>query len=208
MAIIKPNIKLIAGLGNPGAEYARTRHNAGAWFVQQLAANYRAVFHYERKFLGQVTQITVNKFPVWLLEPSCFMNLSGKSVLSISKFYKILPQQILIAHDELNYPAGITRFRFSGGHGGHNGLRDIMRCLGSKDFYRLRIGIGHPGCKKRVRSYVLSAPLKVSRNTIDHSFIPVFSVLSGIITGSFKGVIHASPTQPEAYQIINNEKKA
>lgn len=163
-------IKLIVGLGNPGGEYRGTRHNAGADFVEQLARDTGAELRSEAKFFGLAGQITVNSHSLRLLIPTTFMNRSGKAVAAIATFYKITPQEILIAHDELDIQPGTARFKRGGGHGGHNGLRDIIPALGNnRDFYRLRIGIGHPGHASKVSGYVLSQPGAADRDRIDAS---------------------------------------
>lgn len=163
-------IKLIVGLGNPGGEYRGTKHNAGADFVEQLARDNGAELRSEAKFFGLAGQITVSGHSLRLLIPTTFMNRSGKAVAAIATFYKITPQEILIAHDELDIQPGTARFKRGGGHGGHNGLRDIIPALGnSRDFYRLRIGIGHPGHASKVSGYVLSQPSAADRDRIDAS---------------------------------------
>ncbi len=143
-------IKLIVGLGNPGAEHARTRHNAGFRFVDVLAEAAGARFAVEAKLFGEAAKADVGGHPVWLLKPATFMNLSGKSVIAAQRFWKIAPEETLVVHDELDLPPGTARLKFDGGHGGQNGLRDIMRLLGHGRFHRLRIGIGHPGHKDKV----------------------------------------------------------
>ena len=156
------SIQLIVGLGNPGAQYEDTRHNAGFWFVEQLARAYGGSLQPEKKFFGYAARITIGGQDVRLLTPSTFMNRSGQAVNAIATFYKIPPQAILVAHDELDHPPGIGRLKQGGGHGGHNGLRDIISSLGNnKDFCRLRIGIGHPGNSKAVVNYVLKKTLSV-----------------------------------------------
>ncbi len=161
LALSQP-IKLLVGLANPGPEYANTRHNAGAWVVEELALAHHCVLKSEPKFFGLTGRIMVNGEDLRLLIPTTFMNLSGKAVAAIAKFYQINPEQIMIAHDELDLPPGIAKFKQGGGHGGHNGLKDTINKLGNnKEFYRLRIGIGHPGHKDKVAGYVLGkAPSK------------------------------------------------
>ncbi|GAA0784800.1 MULTISPECIES: aminoacyl-tRNA hydrolase [Pseudomonadati] len=150
------HIKLIVGLANPGAEYAQTRHNAGAWYVEELARVYNVPLVAESKYFGLTARATINHRDVRLLIPSTFMNLSGKSVSALANFFRILPEEILVAHDELDMPPGVAKFKLGGGHGGHNGLKDIISSLANdKGFHRLRIGIGHPGDKNRVSGYVL-----------------------------------------------------
>lgn len=147
-------LSLIVGLGNPGSEYAQTRHNAGFWYVQQLAEKYHIPLKTDARFLGISGRGTIEGQDVRLLLPSTFMNRSGQSVAPFVKFYQIPINQILIAHDELDMPAGHIRLKSGGGHGGHNGLRDIVPHIGA-DFHRLRIGIGHPGSREKVTSHVL-----------------------------------------------------
>ena len=150
-------IKLIVGLGNPGTQYEGTRHNAGEDFVRELARQSGVDFKVETKFFGSTAETMFADHKLRLLVPNTFMNNSGKSVGAMANFYKIAPDEMLIAYDELDVPAGSARFKFDGGHGGHNGLRDIIPALGNaRDFHRLRIGIGHPGSAKKVSGYVLS----------------------------------------------------
>lgn len=161
-------IKLIVGLANPGNEYAATRHNAGAWFVDQLAERYHQSLKNDPKFFGYSSRITLSGHDVRLLVPTTFMNLSGKAVQAMATFYQIKPEEILVAHDELDINPGIAKFKFGGSHGGHNGLKDIASKLGNNlNFYRLRIGIGHPGDKNKVVSYVLNKPSKSEQELID-----------------------------------------
>ena len=149
-------VELIVGLGNPGPNYERTRHNAGADLVLELAKSLHVELKHESKFFGDTARVTLDGHDVRLLIPSTFMNLSGKSVNALAKFYQIAPEAILVVHDELDKPPGEARFKKGGGHGGHNGLRDTIKCLGNnKEFARLRIGIGHPGNAKQVADYVL-----------------------------------------------------
>ncbi|MGB0733237.1 MAG: aminoacyl-tRNA hydrolase [Pontibacterium sp.] len=160
-------VQLIVGLGNPGAQYVNTRHNAGADFVEQLAAQHHLTLAPEKKYHGLYAKGMVCGHMVHLLIPTTFMNLSGQSVAALANFYKIPAENILVAHDELDLPPGVARFKKSGGHGGHNGLRDIISKLGNnKDFYRLRLGIGHPGNAKLVANYVLNkAPVSERQST-------------------------------------------
>ncbi len=153
------SIRLLVGLANPGAEYAQTRHNAGAWVIEELARQHRVILKHEPKFFGLTGRLTLNGQDVRLLIPTTFMNLSGKAVSAMSKFYQIPTESILVAHDELDMSPGHAKFKKGGGHGGHNGLRDIISQQGNnKEFYRLRIGIGHPGDKNKVANYVLNKP--------------------------------------------------
>ncbi|SIR46456.1 peptidyl-tRNA hydrolase, PTH1 family [Aeromonas sp. RU39B] len=159
---VTSQIKLIVGLGNPGPEYAKTRHNAGAWYVEQLARWHNVSLREEPKFFGMTARLQVDGQDVRLLVPDTFMNLSGKAVAALARFYQIEPEAILVAHDELDLPPGIAKFKQGGGHGGHNGLKDIIAKLGNNNnFYRLRLGIGHPGSKELVAGFVLTkAPAK------------------------------------------------
>lgn len=161
-------IKLIVGLANPGAEYAATRHNAGAWFVDALAQRYNQSFKEEKKFYGYTARILLNNNDVRLLVPTTFMNLSGKAVGTLANFYNIVADEILVAHDELDLPPGVAKLKLGGGNGGHNGLKDIQSKLANNpNFYRLRIGIGHPGERNKVVGFVLGKPLSQEQVRID-----------------------------------------
>lgn len=163
-------IKLIVGLANPGAEYAATRHNAGAWYVDQLAERYNQPLKSESKFFGYTARLQIERQDVRLLVPTTFMNLSGKSVAALASFYQIEPNEILVAHDELDLPPGVAKLKLGGGHGGHNGLRDIISKLGNNpNFHRLRIGIGHPNDKSQVVGFVLGKPPKSEQTLIDNA---------------------------------------
>ncbi|OTA16276.1 peptidyl-tRNA hydrolase [Xenorhabdus vietnamensis] len=162
------NIKLIVGLANPGAEYAQTRHNAGAWFVDLLAQRHNQSLKEESKFFGYTTRININGQDIRLLVPTTFMNLSGKSVLAIASFYRIQPDEILVAHDELDLPPGVAKMKQGGSNGGHNGLKDIQNKFSNNpNFHRLRIGIGHPGDKNKVVGFVLGKPPASEQKLID-----------------------------------------
>ncbi|MRI32212.1 aminoacyl-tRNA hydrolase [Endozoicomonas sp. OPT23] len=179
------SIKLVVGLGNPGAQYDDTRHNAGFWYVEQLARAYGATLQPEKKFFGLSARITVNGQDVRLLNPTTFMNKSGQAVGAISTFFKIPPESILVAHDELDLPVGVGRLKQGGGHGGHNGLRDIISSLGnSRDFLRLRLGIGHPGNSKEVVNYVLQKPSISDRQNIDSVIDEAVRISSEAFTGA------------------------
>lgn len=166
-------IKLIVGLGNPGPEYQDTRHNAGFWWVDALARELKVYLQLERSYWGLAARATIQGQQVWLLQPQTFMNLSGKSVAALARFFKIQPDEILVVHDELDFAPGQVKLKKGGSHGGHNGLRDIHAQLGSSDYWRLRIGIGHPGHKSEVASWVLKkAPADQQRameDSIAHS---------------------------------------
>ncbi|PHM73469.1 aminoacyl-tRNA hydrolase [Xenorhabdus kozodoii] len=162
------NIKLIVGLANPGAEYAQTRHNAGAWFVDLLAQRHNQPLKEESKFFGYTARINIHGQDIRLLVPTTFMNLSGKAVLALAGFYRIQPDEILVAHDELDLPPGIVKMKLGGSNGGHNGLKDIQNKLGNNPhFHRLRIGIGHPGDKNKVVGFVLGKPPASEQKLID-----------------------------------------
>ncbi|NEX82248.1 aminoacyl-tRNA hydrolase [Aeromonas rivipollensis] len=161
-------IKLIVGLGNPGPEYAKTRHNAGAWYVEQLARWHNVSLREEPKFFGHTARILVEGQDVRLLIPNTYMNLSGKAVAALARFYQIVPEEILVAHDELDLPPGIAKFKQGGGHGGHNGLKDIIARMGNNNnFFRLRLGIGHPGAKELVAGFVLTKAPSSEQNLIE-----------------------------------------
>lgn len=162
------SIKLIVGLANPGAEYAATRHNAGAWYVDLLAERHNQPLKEESKFFGYTARLNISGEDVRLLVPTTFMNLSGKAVAAVANFYRIQPEEILVAHDELDLPPGVAKFKLGGGHGGHNGLKDIISKLGNNPgFHRLRIGIGHPGDKNKVVGFVLGKPPVSEQKLID-----------------------------------------
>ncbi|SEA75995.1 aminoacyl-tRNA hydrolase [Alkalimonas amylolytica] len=149
-------IQLIVGLGNPGPEYSQTRHNAGAWFVEQLARQAQTSLKHEPKYFGDIARIPLAGHDIKLLIPTTFMNLSGKAVQAVAQFYKIPTEHILVAHDEMALPPGVARFKLGGGHAGHNGLKDTTaRLANDANFLRLRLGIGHPGDKHKVTGYVL-----------------------------------------------------
>ena len=159
-------IQCVVGLGNPGPKYAETRHNAGFWFLDQLARAHGAVLRAENKFSGEVARIRSGNLDCWLLKPMTYMNHSGRSVAALCNFYRLRPADLLVVYDELDLAPGMMRLKTGGGHGGHNGMRDICAALGSKDFHRLRIGIGHPGHKEAVVGYVLSRPGRTESTAI------------------------------------------
>ena len=176
------NIQIIAGLGNPGNEYEKTRHNAGFWFIDQLISQYNLTLKSEAKFLGDVAKLNTPSGNVWLLKPTTFMNRSGQSIARLAQFYKIKPEQILVVHDELDLPPGTVKLKQGGGHGGHNGLRDSIAQLG-KNFYRLRLGIGHPGNKEQVVGFVLGKTPQSEKilieSSIDKSVDSIELILQG-----------------------------
>ena len=164
---MQSSLRLIVGLGNPGAEYAETRHNAGFWLCERLARELGASFSRESRYHGLVAKARVAGADVWLLQPQTFMNRSGQAVRALAQFYRIEPAEMLVLHDELDLPPGQMRLKFGGGLGGHNGLKDITAHLGTQDYWRLRIGIGHPGDRDEVVDYVLKPARKEERGEID-----------------------------------------
>ena len=161
-------IKLIVGLGNPGDKYADTRHNAGEWLIARLARRFNITLNAENKFSGYVGKTLINSKEIRFLVPMTFMNLSGKAVGALANFYRIKPEEILVLHDELDLPPGSVKLKLGGGHGGHNGLKDIVAALGNNNnFYRLRIGIGHPGHRDLVAGYVLNKPSPIEREALE-----------------------------------------
>ena len=176
-------IQLIVGLGNPGTEYQLTRHNAGSWLVEAVADRYQQTLRLENKFLGLVTRVNLDNNCCYLLIPTTYMNLSGQAIHAISNYYKIPPRAILVVHDDVDFPPGSVRFKQGGGHGGHNGLRNIIAQLGDNNFMRLRIGIGHPGSREQVLNYVLGRPSQHDQQAIDGAIDDAISVLPDIIAG-------------------------
>lgn len=178
-------LRLIVGLGNPGPEHAQTRHNAGFHFVEALAAREGVRWSLESKLFGEVAKVVIAGQSVWLLKPATFMNLSGKSITAALRFWKIEPEQMLVAHDELDIPPGTVRLKFDGGHGGQNGLRDTIRLLGHARFHRLRIGIGHPGHKDRVVGWVLGRPGAAEGVLVARAIDEALDVLPLAVAGDF-----------------------
>ena len=198
--IIQPMIRLLVGLGNPGPEYNDTRHNAGFWFIDAVARELKASLAPERSYFGLVARVNLREGPVWLLEPMTFMNLSGKSVGALARFFKIAPNEILVAHDELDLLPGQVKMKFGGSPAGHNGLKDIEAQLGSADFWRLRLGIGHPGIKAEVANYVLRKPMAEHREAIDKSIDQGVSALDLMLEGDMERAlmkVHAKPPRPK-----------
>ncbi|WP_086929919.1 aminoacyl-tRNA hydrolase [Agarilytica rhodophyticola] len=180
-------VKLIVGLGNPGSEYQNTRHNAGQDFVAEIARQYSGSMSPSPKFFGLDTRITIAHRDVRLLIPTTFMNLSGKAVAAISQFYKIPTESILVAHDELDLDPGVVRLKIGGGHGGHNGLRDIISAQGNnKNFGRLRLGIGHPGNAKQVSNYVLKRAPSDEMTRTENAMGEVFPLLPDLVAGNWE----------------------
>jgi len=189
-------IRLIVGLGNPGSDYQETRHNAGFWFADAVARRWGSEFRGEAKFQAHVAVTRIAGADCWLLKPATFMNRSGQAVAGLARYFRLHPYQILVAHDELDLPPGAVRLKQGGGHAGHNGLRDIVAVLGDKGFYRLRIGIGHPGDSHRVVGYVLSRPSREDRQAIDSALDAAVAALPEILAGEMQRAmnrLHAPP---------------
>ena len=179
-------LRLIVGLGNPGAEHLRTRHNAGFWFVDALAQRQGVRFGLESKLFGETCKVDVAGQSLWLLKPATFMNLSGKSVVAALRYWKIEPEEMLVVHDELDLAPGTARLKFDGGHGGQNGLRDLFAHIGHGRFHRLRLGIGHPGHKDRVTGWVLGRPSATDEAAIIDAVARSLDVLPLVVAGQFE----------------------
>ena len=176
-------IKLFVGLGNPGPEYEDTRHNAGFWWIDALARELKVNLVPERSYWGLMARTSIHGQSIWLLEPQTFMTLSGKSVGTLARFFKIQPEEILVVHDELDFEPGVVKLKLGGSHGGHNGLRDIHAQLGSPDYWRLRIGIGHPGEKSEVANWVLKKPAPDQRTLIEDSIAHSLKAHAAMLAG-------------------------
>ena len=193
-------IRLLVGLGNPGPEYEATRHNAGFWWIDEVARQLGGTLLPDRSYHGLVARINRPTGPIWLLEPQTYMNLSGKSVAALARFFKIAPNEILVAHDELDIPPGQMKMKLGGGHAGHNGLRDIHAQLGTPDYWRLRLGIGHPGVKAEVVNYVLRKPMAEEREAIQACIARSMDALEPLLAGDMERAtmkIHAKPPRPK-----------
>ena len=191
------SIKLFAGLGNPGDKYAATRHNAGFWFIDAVAAQTNNKLAMDAKMFGIVGKLNQD---CYLLKPTTFMNASGKAVAALANYYKILPSEILVIHDELDLPTGSAKLKFGGGHGGHNGLRDIHAALGTADYWRLRLGIDHPGPSSpnkanEVVNYVLKAPTKVENDALQASIHAACGVVDMLLKGEFESAMQKLHTK-------------
>jgi len=190
-------LKLIVGLGNPGPQYYRNRHNAGAWFLSRVAAQGNCELRSESKFFGYTGRITLAGHDLRLLFPSTYMNRSGQSVAAFCSYFDIAPENMLVAHDEIDFDVGTTRFKFGGGHGGQNGLRDIINALGGvRDFHRLRIGVGHPGNKALVANYVLSDPSRSDEEAIMATIDQAIRTLPHAVAGNWQTAMHELHTRP------------
>ena len=184
------SVQLIAGLGNPGSKYEQTRHNAGFWFADAVAREYGVSFRPESKYKSDTARCTIDGADCRLQKPMDFINCSGRPVASLAAFYRIPRSGILVAHDDLDLPPGTIRLKKDGGHGGHNGLRDLIPQLGGKDFLRLRIGIGHPGHRDQVVGYVLKAPSSDDRALIERAIDDALAVLPKLVAGDIEAAMH------------------
>lgn len=190
--------KLVVGLGNPGAEYSETRHNAGFWFCERLAQDLGVSLSHESRFHGFAGRS--RDAGIWILLPQTFMNRSGQAVLALAHFYRILPNEILVVHDELDIPPGQLRLKYAGGLGGHNGLKDISSRLSTQDYWRLRIGIGHPGDKNEVAHFVLNRPRREEQSEIDMAIDRALNAWPRIAKGDWNAatqLINARPAAPK-----------
>ncbi len=185
MAAQQADIRLIVGLGNPGAKYDHTRHNTGFWLADQIASDQSVSYKNESRFHGEVAKFKADGKDIYLLKPMTFMNKSGLSVAALSKYFKIIPEQMLVLHDELDLQPGDNRLKKSGGHGGHNGLRDIINHIGN-NFFRLRVGIGHPGDRNQVVNYVLHTPSKIDLEQILDANQKTVNILPTLLAGDFE----------------------
>ena len=183
---MQQGIQCIIGLGNPGEKYQDNRHNAGFWFVDELARRHGIRLHPEGKFFGDVGKLELAGGKCWLLKPMTYMNRSGQSASALARFYRIAPEQVLVVHDELDFPAGTVRLKQGGGHGGHNGLRDIISALGSRDFWRLRLGIDHPGHRDKVTGYVLSRPPRDEQQKIELAVDAGADAIEDLLRGDYQ----------------------
>jgi peptidyl-tRNA hydrolase, PTH1 family len=195
-------MKLVVGLGNPGKKYSATRHNAGFWFAGRLAAAAGAGFSPEKKFGGELAKLKTDGGDIWLLQPTTFMNASGQAVGALAGFYRIAPADILVAHDELDLAPGVARLKFGGGVSGHNGLKDIRAQLGTADFWRLRIGIGHPrenaASEQEVVDYVLHAPRAEEQAAIDEAIVRSLEVWPLLAAGRHEAAMLKLHTKTRA----------
>jgi peptidyl-tRNA hydrolase, PTH1 family len=193
-------IRLLVGLGNPGPQYVSTRHNAGFWWLDQAARKLSVSLSAQRGHRGLLGRFNAAAGPVLLFEPTTFMNLSGEAVASVSRYFKIEPQEILVVHDDLDLAPGQMKLKFGGGHGGHNGLRDIHANLATADYWRLRLGIGHPGVKSEVVDYVLRSPTSEDRDAVAKCIEQSLGALDALLAGEMERAmmqIHAKPARPK-----------
>lgn len=201
-------LRLIVGLGNPGAEHSRTRHNAGFWFLDALAAASEARFGVEGKLFAETSKIELDEQSLWLLKPTTFMNRSGQSLSAALRYYKIAPEECLVAHDDLDLPPGSARLKFDGGHGGQNGLRDIIAALGHGRFHRLRLGIGHPGDKHQVTNWVLGRPGRDDEAAIRDAIARSLHVLPLAVAGDLNGAMKRLHTPEGAMRASTGTRPA
>ena len=202
-------IKLFVGLGNPGPEYEATRHNAGFWWIDALSHELKAPLALDKNYHGQLARLSINGQIVWLLKPLTFMNLSGKSVAALARFFKIAPEEILVAHDELDVVPGQVKLKFGGSHAGHNGLRDIHAQVASPDYWRLRLGVGHPGVKAEVINWVLKKPSQEHRAAIEECIHRCLKAVPDLLAGNMEKatmMIHTSqPPRPKTPRKLEPE---
>ncbi len=194
---MQARLRLIVGLGNPGAEYAETRHNAGFWFCERLARELGASFTRESRYHGFVARLRLDGEDLWFLMPQTFMNRSGQAVRALTQFFRIEAAEMLVLHDELDLPPGQMRLKFGGGLGGHNGLKDITAHLGTQDYWRLRIGIGHPGDRNEVVNYVLKPPRREEREEIDAALDRALLAWPALAKGEFNAATQKINTVPK-----------
>jgi len=192
---LSSKIELIAGLGNPGTKYESTRHNVGFWFLDALASANASALRQDSKFQGEVGKFTQGGHTVWLIKPMTYMNLSGQAVAALANYYKIAVENILVVHDELDLPPGTVRLKQGGGHGGHNGLRDLIAKFNSNNFMRLRIGIGHPGSSREVTDYVLGTPSSYDADMVKRAIDDALAVLPQVVQGEFQKAMHQLHSQ-------------
>ncbi len=190
-------LRLLVGLGNPGSRYAQTRHNAGFWFADALASKLGASFRGSPRFFGELAELSVGTLALRLLKPTTYMNESGRSVAAVVNFFRLAVEDVLIAHDEIDLPPGVVRLKRGGGHGGHNGLRDVIPALGSSDFVRLRIGVGHPGHKDLVTGYVLNRPGSEEQALIESAIGDALDAFELMATGEFARAMNSLHRRPE-----------
>ncbi|MGQ0801051.1 MAG: aminoacyl-tRNA hydrolase [Pseudomarimonas sp.] len=194
-------LRLIAGLGNPGPLHARQRHNAGFWWADALAQKHGASFSVEPKLFGSATKVEIEGHPVWVLKPATFMNRSAQSVLAALRFWKFEPEELLVVHDELDLPTGTAKLKFDGGHGGQNGLRDLLAQLGHGRFHRLRIGIGHPGHKDKVTDWVLGRASADDEASILRSIDDALGVLPLLVRGDLNEAMKQLHTKVDGLRL-------
>jgi len=203
---LQASLRLIVGLGNPGSEYAETRHNAGFWFCERLARELGTSFARESRYHGFVAKARVAGADLWLLMPQTFMNRSGQAVQALAHFYRIEPGEMLVVHDELDIPPGQLRLKYGGGLGGHNGLKDITGRLGTQDYWRLRVGIGHPGDRNDVINYVLKPPRREEREEIDAALDRALLAWPTLAKGEFNAATQKINTKPAPPKQIEKDQ--